>query len=1099
MKESFTQSPGNIDITKEQLHDDFLRIGKSAIDIAGKDRGLSDQEYSQSDAHEDHEEDHGHEKYRLGNPELPIYDFRKEIMKTVDENQITILTAETGAGKSTQVPQFLAEDGYKVIVTQPRILAARSVSERVRDEVKQNLGEGYDEFVGYRTAKERDDSPQNRILFVTDGLQMVRELSDEYKSEKTVLVLDEVHEWNTNMEVLAAWSNKKAQEDPSFKLVVMSATMESEPLSEFFSNEEGEKVPVIDVPGRTFPVTKREGNSVLEDAIKFAEEGKNTLVFVPGKAEINYLCEKLKKSVDAEVLPLHGELSPSEQRLVFKKYDKPKVIVSTNVAQTSVTIDDINAVVDSGLERQSVTKNNIKGLFLNPISQADCLQRAGRAGRVQEGEYVLSPLYIPRGSRFMQLPFWSMNERQEFPTPEILRNSLDSTALHLARAGFDIEDLDFFHQPNSQEIINAKKRLFNLGALDEQGKITKIGREMEKISLDPHLARMMVEARKYGDTVRRQMAGILAVQSVGGVHKDGIVKDRFGNEKVDPWEYFIKKRDNPSTLIQEYELFLAAHKMSNKEKRDNGILIKNFNKARETIYQIRKREYFSDDNLTMPNKKQTEQIIKCIVAGSADKVFSVDYYGDCYSMNDGMSYSYGYSNLANLRRCSLAVADPRIIQTRRGGELLLVENTTFLGEDYKSSYKLLKEVTPYLCSERENFCVKDGELNKITTFYFKDREIPFQEQQIVESMNGNPDLHQIMIDSTVKSLESGYDKDDAITVYDSIKDEYDHVSLGYLAKYDDHIINREEYANKARDIISSEIQDDDVSVEKLKQRVFDQLDPSNFISKESAQYIFDNYRTKLPVELSSDGEPLKWGSVCEFDNKNQRYLDYYSYGADSVKKNLLSGVLDCDECYKKIRYHFDYRYNVNNSDWLAFKLMKEVIDQRAENASDFEKKTLSYGEVKDILARVRETEERESRVDKEQKDRDIEQAIEQQIPIQESTEEADQDRFIQEQTPEEPSPETALADALLKASESGIIAEIQDEQTKDHLQRDIHKYEKAELRAAQHLEQQQGEEESRARAASRRQQEADRDVVYTSRPIHDRNNPFAALQGFFDE
>lgn len=450
MSESFSQSPENIGNTEEELHDNFLRIGKNVINILEKDRGLSDQEYSQSDAHEDYEEDNGHEKYRLGNPELPIYDFRKEIMKTVDENQITILTAETGAGKSTQVPQFLAEDGYKVIVTQPRILAARSVSERVKDEIKQNLGEGYDEFVGYRTAKERDDSPQNRILFVTDGLQMVRELSDKYKSEKTVLVLDEVHEWNTNMEVLAAWSNKKAQEDPSFKLVVMSATIESEPLSEFFSNEEGEKVPVIDVPGRTFPVTKREGNSVLEDAIKFAEEGKNTLVFVPGKAEINYLCEKLKKSVDAEVLPLHGELSPSEQRLVFKKYDKPKVIVSTNVAQTSVTIDDINAVVDSGLERQSVTKNNIKGLFLNPISQADCLQRAGRAGRVQEGEYVLSPLYIPRGSRFIQLPFWSMNERQEFPTPEILRNSLDSTALHLARAGFDIEDLDFFHQPNSQ-------------------------------------------------------------------------------------------------------------------------------------------------------------------------------------------------------------------------------------------------------------------------------------------------------------------------------------------------------------------------------------------------------------------------------------------------------------------------------------------------------------------------------------------------------------------------------------------------------------------------------------------------------------------------
>ncbi len=360
--------------------------------------------------------------YQLGNPELPIWEYRERIVDAVNSSQATVVTAETGAGKSTQLPQFLAEEGYDVIVTQPRVVAARSVAERVGDEVTAKYGDDFKDFVGYRTARERNDSDENQILFVTDGLQLVRELAGRGVGRKQVLVLDEVHEWNENMEVLVAWAKRRISEDPNFKVVVMSATMEAGKLSEYFAEGKRE-VPVIEVPGRTFDVKKSEGGDVAHEAIQFAQAGKNTLVFVPGKDEISLVMGEIGRAniPGATVLPLHGQLSAEEQRRVFAKYPGAKLIVATNVAQTSITIDDIDAVVDSGMERRVEVRSGVEGLFLNPISQADCLQRAGRAGRTKEGEYVLAQLAMRHGNA----PFVKLADREAYGTPEIMRTRLD--------------------------------------------------------------------------------------------------------------------------------------------------------------------------------------------------------------------------------------------------------------------------------------------------------------------------------------------------------------------------------------------------------------------------------------------------------------------------------------------------------------------------------------------------------------------------------------------------------------------------------------------------------------------------------------------------
>lgn len=192
--------------------------------------------------------------------DLPTLEFRKQIVDAVDRNQVVILTAETGAGKSTQVPQYLAEHGYdRVIVTQPRILAARNLTYRVREEWAERNSEDSSEIIGYRTAHERDDSGQTKILYCTDGLQLVRELTGVGIRSKQVLVLDEVHEWNENMEVLIAWSKKRVQEDPKFKVVIMSATIETASLAEFYGTDA-----VIDIPGRYFEVKKTHRHGCAE-------------------------------------------------------------------------------------------------------------------------------------------------------------------------------------------------------------------------------------------------------------------------------------------------------------------------------------------------------------------------------------------------------------------------------------------------------------------------------------------------------------------------------------------------------------------------------------------------------------------------------------------------------------------------------------------------------------------------------------------------------------------------------------------------------------------------------------------------------------------
>jgi len=545
--------------------------------------------------------------------DLPIFDYRDIITQTVDANQVTIITAETGAGKSTQVPQYLADHGYtKVIVTQPRILAARNLSRRVREEWAERTGTDSEYVIGYRTAHERDDSPNTHILYCTDGLQLVREITGVGIRDNQVLILDEVHEWNENMEVLIAWAKKRCQEDERFKVVIMSATIDTAPLAEFFDT-----TAVITVPGRSYEVKKRRGNDVIAEILeKLRTTTSNMLVFLPGKAEIQDVTEAIAKKAAAAgvpIIPLHSQLEATAQQAAFASYPKGKIILATNIAQTSVTIDDIDVVIDSGLQRQSEVRNGVEGLFITQTSQADCLQRAGRAGRTKAGEYILA--------QYDTLPCLDFEDRPPYGTPEILRKHIDRLTLRLANVGMDIEQLDFYHDPSMRAIKRAKSTLIALGAMTYGGMVTDIGHMMEQYPVESSYARMLVESKLYSHQVQTKLTAIIAIQEIGGIVK--------GGTRYTGWQKYTRQRK--SDLLAQYDVFLALANIDPEMYEDLGIIAKNVTKAREVMERLNHDLAdieLVDAMLTPITDGEQTELMRSIVAGQIDQLWAVDELGN---------------------------------------------------------------------------------------------------------------------------------------------------------------------------------------------------------------------------------------------------------------------------------------------------------------------------------------------------------------------------------------------------------------------------------------------------------------------------------------
>lgn len=591
---------------------------------------------------------------------LPTLDFKDAICDAVDRNQVVILTAETGAGKSTQVPQYLAEHGYtRVIVTQPRILAARNLARRVREEWAERNLEDSTDIIGYRTAHERDDSGRTKILYCTDGLQLVRELTGAGTSNRQVLVLDEVHEWNENMEVLVAWAKRRAEEDLQFKVVVMSATLDDQALAAYFNTNA-----VIKVPGRHFEVTKRRGSDVIDELMKQLENPhRNILTFLPGKSEIQNVTEAIEdkaQKAGVPIIPLHSQLEAEMQQQAFASYPHGKIILATNIAQTSITIDDIDMVLDSGLERRAEVRNGVEGLFIAQISQADCLQRAGRAGRTKPGEYVLAPYDV--------MPCLPFDERPEYAVPEIMRTHIDRLTLRLASIGIDIETLDFYHDPSKSAIARAKRTLVALGALTSRGEITNIGRAMERFPVESSYARMLVAAQDYPPEVQSKLATIIAIQEVGGIVR--------GGANYIGWQAHTTNKQ--SDLLAQYEVLLALPHILPDTFETIGIIAKNVAKAEEVIERLHRDLGLEQGELLAITSDESSQLMRAIVAGQIDQLWTVDDRGRYEHLSGHSQRELSGSSVVKGAR--LVAGTPFDLEVpTRGGELEtlhLLQNVT---------------------------------------------------------------------------------------------------------------------------------------------------------------------------------------------------------------------------------------------------------------------------------------------------------------------------------------------------------------------------------------------------------------------------------------
>lgn len=543
---------------------------------------------------------------------LPITNYKNEIIEAVRSHSFTIISAETGSGKSTQIPHYLADYYEQVIVTEPRIMAAKTLAKRVAEEMEVTLGQE----VGYRTAFDKCSSPNSNILYCTDGLQLIRTIFSEDNKTKNVLVIDEVHEWNLNIETLVAWC-KFMQGKWNTKVVLMSATLDTDGLSEFFGND----VAVLNIPGNLYEVSmeQRHQISLIDTINENINCGKNILVFVPGKKEIADVIYHLDIE-NAMVLPLHGELDWEDQKKCFKHYPVSKVIVATNVAQTSITIPDIDVVVDTGEARISIAENGIQGLFLKPISRSDIMQRKGRAGRTKSGKYFLCS----------DIP---MKYREEYSVPEIQRSILDRVVLQLATIGLDAEELEFFHQPDLSEIKLSKKALTDIGAFSEK-QVTAIGRKIVKMPVSVQVARMIVEAEKYG--VTEQVITIASIIENGGLlSKEGKYNDFTSEYKSD--------------LLAELDVWKSINQMKYIDFQKLGINKRTFFRVKENIQKL-KEALAGIVELTHNNDR--EAIVKSCLYGLVSHIYVRDY--------DNMYYSEDGSEV-RLDRKSCVSYCPQII------------------------------------------------------------------------------------------------------------------------------------------------------------------------------------------------------------------------------------------------------------------------------------------------------------------------------------------------------------------------------------------------------------------------------------------------------
>jgi HrpA-like RNA helicase len=444
------------------------------------------------------EESPQREQKRADYPAVPMDEYRGEVVECVRTHEDAVIIGETGSGKTTRIPDFLLDafPEAKIAITQPRRVAARSVSRFVAERRNGKIGDE----VGYQVRFEDKTTEGTRANFMTDGILLRKLQYDPLLQEYDVVMVDEAHERSLNIDFVLGLlkrvqAGRREKNLKELKVIVTSATIEKEKFAAFFGD-----APTVEVPGRMFPVEVKYENEPVRDYPKAAaqkvqeisasNEPGDILIFMPSEEDIHRTVSEIEELglQNIKAMPLYGAMAPEDQDQIFEKSPKRKVIVSTNIAETSVTIDGVRFVIDSGLIKQKEfdPETGIEALRYETHAKSGCEQRKGRAGRTAPG--VCYRLYTEA----------EYAARAPYQTPEISRSNLDHVILAMKKIGIDdVRGFEFIDPPKEEAVAKAIETLKILGALDDQEKLTEMGKTMAELPLRPELARMVIEADKY--------------------------------------------------------------------------------------------------------------------------------------------------------------------------------------------------------------------------------------------------------------------------------------------------------------------------------------------------------------------------------------------------------------------------------------------------------------------------------------------------------------------------------------------------------------------------------------------------------------------------
>ena len=575
---------------------------------------------------------------------LPVWSSRKQILDLVEKNRIVIIQGETGSGKTTQIPQFLLDAGYYggIVCTQPRRVAAMSIAKRVSQEMEVELGEQ----VGYTVRFDDKTSKNTLIKYVTDGLLLKEATTDHTLKKYQIIIIDEAHERTLATDILFGFLKELMEKRKELKLIIMSATFDIEKFQNYFD------APLAIIKGRTYPVDIIYLSSPTDDYVDCAvkkviqihkeEKPGDILLFLTGEEEIESACQQIRDGIEelgdevgyANVIPIYSTLPPYLQEKIFEPPPETnprgikgrKIVVATNIAESSITIDGIVYVVDPGFTKQKVfnPRGKMESLLINIISKENADQRAGRAGRTKPGKCYR--LYTEESYE---------KELKKSSIPEILRSNITSVVLNLLKLGInDLVHFDFIDPPAPETMMRAIEMLNYLGAMDDDGKLTELGSQMNQFPLEPELSKMVLAGVKY--KCINDMLTLAAILSV----KSPFLRPRGKENEADSKKYqFTHHTGDHITLIMAFNAF-KKNEFSKDWCRDNFI---NF-RTMKAIDNVRGQlaDILTKMNIVVPQNdynneikgKRERRIIKSLISGYFSQVAHLESAGYYITVKD---------------------------------------------------------------------------------------------------------------------------------------------------------------------------------------------------------------------------------------------------------------------------------------------------------------------------------------------------------------------------------------------------------------------------------------------------------------------------------